>query len=53
MSFDQKTRKNTMRKFLVLAMLATIVVFMLVQFGPAVVFSEAPAPSSHVRIGIR
>jgi len=42
-----------MRKLLVFSMLATIVAFMLVQFGPAVVFDKTPAPSDHVRAGTR
>lgn len=52
MSSERNRKVNAMRKPLVIAMLATIVAFMLVQFGPAVVFNKTPAPSDHVRIGI-
>jgi hypothetical protein len=44
---------KTMRKFILLAVLATIVLLLLVEFGPAVVFGGEPAASSHVRAGTR
>ena len=42
-----------MRKFLVLAVLATVIVVMLVQFAPAIVFGAEPTTPIHVRLGIR
>jgi hypothetical protein len=40
-----------MRKLVALAALAAIVLLMLVQFGPPVVFGSKPAETSHMRAG--
>jgi hypothetical protein len=46
-------KDKTMRKLLVLVVLAIFVCLMLLQFGPSVAFGSEPAGSSHVRAGTR